>query len=182
MGYATIHLTATLAAVAFAGVVPACAQPDDCEPNLPAAARELLASSFAQYRILELSDLNADDQLIWKSSYPNACPGVVQGAFTGEQTEYAVLLIPVGAARQDIRAVLLQTKDVGGMTQTEVFAERRSVNLPVIRRSAPGVYEDVQTGIALTASNDVVLIEHLESKVTALVFSQGEVRKLTLAE
>jgi hypothetical protein len=181
MRYATINLTAILAALAFTGIVPACAQPDDCEPSLPSTARELLASSHAEYRILELSDLNADDQTIWKGSYSDACPGVVQGAFTGEQAEYAVLLVPVGAAEQEVRAVLL-SNDVGGMTQTEVFAERRSVNLPVIRRSAPGVYEDVQNGVELTASNDVVLIEHLESKVTALLFLQGEIRTLTIAD
>ena len=155
---------------------------EDCLPRLPPAAAELLASSYPDDRVLQLSDLNADDQGIWKNAYHDACPGVAKGNFTGKKGEYAVLLVPSKPDNHETRAVLVLPKEGGGLMQKQIYAERRVGNLPVIRRSDRGVYKDLEKRVTLTAPNDVVLIEHLESKVTAIAFVQGEMRTLTIAE
>jgi hypothetical protein len=152
------------------GAVPGIAQAEPCVPSLPSVGTQLLASAYPGYRMLQLSDLNSDDQELWKNAYQNACPGIVQGAFTGRKGAYAVLLVPVKPDNAETRAVLLQPKDDGGLTQKKIFAERRAGNLPVIRRADPGIYEDVLKQTKINAPNDVILIEHLESKITAIAY------------
>jgi hypothetical protein len=169
------------AVVTIAALLPIAAA-ETCAPSLPAGAMELLASVYPDYRVLRLADLNADDQTIWKNAYHDACPGVVKGAFTGKEGSYAVLLVPARSDDGETRAVLLLPKEGGGLTQTQIFTEHRVGNLPVIRRSDPGVYEDPGKRVKVTAPNDVVLVEHLESKVTAIAFVKGQLRLLTIAE
>jgi len=155
---------------------------DACAPSLPSGATELLASAYPDYRVLQLADLNADDQAIWRNAYHDACPGVVKGAFTGKKGSYAVLLVPARSDDGETRAVLLQPKEGGGLTQKQIFTEHRVGNLPVIRRSDPGIYEDPAKRLRVTVPNDVILVEHLESKVTAIAFVKGELQLLTIAE
>jgi hypothetical protein len=171
-----------IAAVGMIVSLPPFAAAEACSPSLPPGAAELLASAYPDYRVLQLADLNADDQGIWKNAYHDACPGVVQGAFTGKRTAYAVLLVPTKGDDRETKAVLLTPKDGDGLTQKQIYSERRVGNLPVIRRSDPGVYKDVEKGTKLTVPNAVVLVEHLESTVTAIAFVKGELRLLTIAE
>jgi hypothetical protein len=140
-----------------------------------------LASSYPDHRIVQLSDLNVDDQGIWKNAYHDACPGVVEGNFTGKRHEYAVLLVSVKEDHREIKAILLQPEEGGGITQRRIYTERRVGNPPVIRRSEPGVYQDSEDHTKLKALNDVVLVEHLESKVTAIAIVRGEIRVLRIA-
>jgi len=174
--------TLGLLAASIVGALPSLAAAGDCMPSLPTGAKEVLASSYPDYRVLQLSDLNADDQGLWKNAYHDACAGVVQGAFTGVRGSYAVLLVPTKPDGGETRAVLLLPKEGGGMTQKQIFSERRVGNLPVIRRSDPGVYEDAGKRVKVTAPSDVILIEHLESRVTAIAFVKGEMRILTIAD
>jgi hypothetical protein len=176
-----VRLAGLLAAVGVMGIaMPADA--DDCVPGLPSTAIELLASSYPNHRIVQLSDLNVDDQGIWKNAYHNACPGVVEGNFTGKRHEYAVLLVSVKDDQREIKAVLLQPEEGGGITQRKLYTERRVGNPPVIRRSQPGVYKDSEDHTKLNALNDVVLVEQLESKVTAIAIVRGEIRVLRIAD
>jgi hypothetical protein len=171
-----------LAVLAFVvGAVPGFAEAGPCVPNLPSEGTELLASAYPGYRVLQLSDLNSDDQGIWTSAYGGACPGLVEGAFKGKKGAYAVLLVPINPGGET-RAVVLEPNERGGMSQEQIFAENRAGNLPVIRRGDPGVYKDLEKRTKVTASNDVVLIEHLESKVTAIAFVRGTKRILTIFE
>lgn len=175
----TLRMLAIVAIVA--GGAPAFAQANPCVPNLPSEGTQLLESAYPGYRMLQLSDLNSDDQEIWRNTYRDACPGLVEGAFKGKKGAYAVLLVPI-KPDGETRAVLLEPNESGGMTQEQIFAERRVGNLPVVRRSDPGVYEDLEKRTRIAAPNDVVLIEHLESKVTAIAFVKGKTRILTISE
>jgi len=170
---------------ALIGLALVCCAPiaaESCTPSLPPEALNLLASSYPGYRVLQLGDLNSDDQTIWKNSYGDACPGVVEGFFTGPSKAYAVLLVPDKQNQGEIKAVLVEAAPDGGMTHRRIFSEPSQPNLPVIRKSKPGVYEDAETHAKVRTSNDVVLIEHLESSITALSVSRGKVKRLTLAE
>ena len=182
MKLAAKELMKALAALWMLAAFSTLAAEQDCMPSLPPAAAELLASSYPNDRVLQLSDLNADDQGIWKNAYHDACPGVVKGDFTGKKSEYAVLLVTNKPDDRETKAVLVLPKEGGGLMQKQIYAERRVGNLPAIRRSDPGVYKDLEKRVKLTAPNDVVLIEHLESKVTAIAFVKGEMRTLTIAE
>jgi hypothetical protein len=181
MKLAAKGLLPVIAGVGMIAALPPLVAAETCTPTLPPGAAEVLASAYPDYRVLRLADLNADDQGIWKNAYHNACPGVVEGYFTGKKG-YAVLLIPTKSNDGETRAVLLSPKEGGGLTQKQIFTEHRVGNLPVIRRSDPGTYEDPGKRVKVTVPNDVVLVEHLESKVTAIVFVKGERRLLTIAD
>jgi hypothetical protein len=182
MKFAAKGLTKAIAALGMLTALSALAAAEDCMPSLPPAVADLLASSYPDERVLQLSDLNADDQGIWKNAYHEVCPGVVKGGFSGKKGEYAVLLVPSKPDDRETRAVLVLPKEGGGLMQKQIYAEQRVGNLPVIRRSAPGVYKDLEKRVKLTAPNEVLLIEHLEGKVTAIAFVNGEMRTLIIAE
>ena len=61
---------------------------------LPSAAQRVLSQRFGGWKIVTNSDLSPDDQPIWSEYYGDACPGVVEGNFTGDGgRQFAVTLI-----------------------------------------------------------------------------------------
>ncbi len=152
-----------------------------CLPQLPGELKRELTSRFPDYRVLQLADLNQDDQGIWEKAYPNACPGIVTGKFSGATEEMAVLLIPSNANTNQIK-VVVGGKNRGSNRLKEVFSEERAGNLPVLRRSGAGIYEDRISGVRIRAKHDVILLEHLEATVTAIILDNGSIRTLRLAD
>src|SRR6266404_8842939 len=60
--------------------VVAASKPKSCAATLPAAVTEKLKTDYPDWKVLELSDLVSDDQLLWKTTWgEKACPGVTSG-------------------------------------------------------------------------------------------------------
>jgi hypothetical protein len=169
----------TLAAVGV--LFPGAGAAKECQPSLPPEMASLLHSSYPSFHVLKLRELNRDDQGIWQRVYHDACPGVVSGNFFGERPAYAVLIVSGKQTNQEARVILLSRTADDKVNQRQLYEERATVNLPVIRAGPPGTYEAVEGGERIDSPSDVILLEHLESAVTALMLVDGKVRALTLS-
>jgi hypothetical protein len=142
----------------------------------------LLQSTYPSFHVLALQELNQDDQGIWQRAYPDACPGVVVGNFMeGRRRAYAVLIVSNEQANREVRVILLSWARNNKPEQQQVYEERDVGNLPVIKSGPPGAYEGVEKRERINFPQDVILLEHLESAVTALMIRNGKVRTLTLS-
>jgi len=153
----------------------------ECVPSLPPKLTASLQSSYPRFHVLNLKELNPDDQKIWQASHHDACPGIVSGDFLGKRRAYAVLIVSEEGKQRKDRVVVMSWKVGDSVESRQIYKEEDVVNFPVIRIGAPGVYEDVERHTKLTARDGVILIEHLESAVTAVLLYEGKVRTLTLS-
>lgn len=166
----------------FALLISSCVSAHDCSPKLPQEIYKTLNTSYKDYRVLRVSDLNEEDQVIWKNSYKNICPGVVHGNFTENRKQYAVLLVPNNGDRKDFKVVLFGNQNGSSANAKEILSEKIIGNLPVIRRSGPGIYIDRESNQRISVKNDALLIEHLESKITAIVYTKNKFHLITIAD
>jgi hypothetical protein len=160
---------------------PCFAEQRVCEPRLPLAIQRVLQIKYPDFEVLTASDLNPDDRETWSNAYPHGCPGTVSGKFKGDSTEFAVALVRRGKDQGKFMVVLFSPSKEGAMSEA-LYSESAQANLPVIRKAPPGKYDDVDGKAHLRASRDVILVEHLESSVTALIFKDGHLQELHLAE
>jgi len=152
-----------------------------CTPELPSHLAKDVARLYPQHRIVTLGDLSNDDQRIWKTSYPNACVGIVLGRFSTSSDQIALLLRPADGLSRETKVILVGRTAGAGMPR-EIFSEGKTGNLPVLRRSKPGTYKNVQSGQRLRSHRDVLLVEHLEATVTALIVQESRVRVVPIAD
>lgn len=177
------RLTLWIVALAFTMFVQVTygADKQTCRPELSSNFATMLAGIYPHHRVLVLSDLSFDDQHIWETAYPGICPGLVMGRFSDAGEQVAVILVPDNVSSVDTKVVLI---DLGQRSSKprEVFSERKVGNLPVLRRGEPGVYENVSTGQHIRSKHDVLLVEHLEATVTALVMRGARVLIVKIAD
>jgi hypothetical protein len=152
-----------------------------CRPALPSEFSTVLSEAYPYHRILALSDLSHDDQEIWEKTYPGVCPGLVFGRFTVSGEQGAILLVPDNVHSIDTKVILIDRRRRSSKPR-EVFSERRAGNLPVLRRSKPGIYKYVSTGRSVKSMHDVLLVEHLEATVIALVIQGARVQVIRIAD
>jgi hypothetical protein len=150
--------------------------------SLPSDFSEVLASTDPSYRLLRLSDLNQDDQHLWVQTYLDACPGVVHGHFTGHGTEYAALLVPINTKEHTTKLVLFTHTAAGRLEVREILSEPTEVPQPVVRRGPPDEYKDIENDTVMKTNNDVVLLEHLESGLLAIIFVHDKPITLILSD
>ena len=166
----------------FVGALfPSVGAAKECQPSLPPEMASLLQSSYPGFHVLKLRELNRDDQKIWQTAYHDACPGIASGNFLGQHTAYAVLIVSGNKTNRGARVILLSMRAENRAEQRQLYEEQGAGNLPVIRTGPPGTYEAVEGGERINSPNDVVLLEHLESTVTALILFDDKVRALTLS-
>jgi hypothetical protein len=82
-----------------------------------------------------------------------------------------------------VRATLVVLLQSGNkVVQRKIFEEPHVGNYPVLRSAPPGVYEDIEQNTKIRVTNDVVILEHLESSTVGIALVQGKIRRLTLSD
>lgn len=166
----------SLSSMAAETRVAAQPEPNACVASLPKELTARLGAAYKGWRVLELSDLVADDQAIWKQTWDaKSCPGVATGNFKGTGTaSYAIALIhQADSARSE--KLILADKSGGTYRLTELYSENIVSNFAVVRKGPPGQYKDFYDRTKpITIRTDTAIYEHIEASAIAF-YAKGNV-------
>jgi hypothetical protein len=156
-----------------------------CKYTLPPDIRAEIDKRYAGMAVLLITDLVQDDQQLWLNAFgTSACPGTAIGHFKSSKDDsYAVALVKPSTGQPGIDEALIVASRGAGMIDLVVLNWARGVPIAsIVRKSAPGIYADWQdSSVRINATQDVVVLEHLEASAVAFVFEDGKFRTVTIS-
>ena len=156
-----------LVAVGTACVIASVAQTAaPCDASaLPAPLVEVLKSKFAGWRLERLSDLDGDDQKLWREGHSKECPGIAVGHFeSADNLSYAVLLL-ISSAQSGGYRIVVFSKDASADSYSAKVLDRevgKDYFAPVIYKLPPGKYTGFDESQSVFLKLDGVGVEWLE--------------------
>lgn len=167
------------AAVFFCGVSCAYGQNSPCK--LPAPLGHQVAQSWKGWRLMQLSDLRADDQDLWRKKWGNRCPGLASGHFVNpDSLVYAVSLVDPKGSRQAI--ILASPRSDGSFTTQVISPASRFAAFSVVHTLPPGRYNEVEGGRKVRTKLDSIAYETIEAGMVMFYEENGKFRMLQLSE
>ena len=141
----------------------------DCDHFPPAVASYLAA--HADWRPVQLSDLNADDQGLWRQDHAGHCPGVASADFDGQgRDSYALALLRRGPDGFLEKLVILR-RLVRGPSVTTAIAAYSASSPAVVWRMPPG-----------RVPHDSVVYEQFEAATVQYYFKRDRLMKIQTSD
>lgn len=163
-------------------------------PLLPQGVKKEIAKKYENWRILELTDLNKDDQAIWRKAKGDTPPGITSGRYDNSgKLMYAVTIIPKETKRITYKILMIKEISPGNsslLTLEEYESEDQYGNNPAIHKGKPGKYyyypysekeHDYYSGRFMKIKTDVLVVEHLESLIKGYYWKNGKFHEITLS-
>jgi hypothetical protein len=130
--------------------------------TLPTEIKSILEKEFVGWKVVTPELLSPEDRQIWNADYSSECPGIISGHFTGRQVEYAVNLIRGEGKSLEQQFVFFKATRNGFMKV--ILVPPSHVAVPsVLRRCAPDVYRDPETGRSVKVGFDTIGVSKIES-------------------
>jgi hypothetical protein len=134
------------------------------------------------WKIVETSDLAADDRDLWRASRGSECPGIATGKFrTPTGVAYAILLAREEAGRRRERLVVVESRP-DGRYRSEVLREDRADTAWVIWKGPPATYRSADRSTEVTIALDGIVLEKLEAGAILYYWARGRYRSLIISE
>ena len=153
---------------------------------LPVSARRLLESRFSEWRLKLASDMDSADQQLWlTAAQGEKCPGMVAGHFEfGEQTSYAVLLVPKSKPTEGYKVGVL-TKNVASedyVWKLIDHAATQAYSGLIISKAPPGRYSDLEGNKSILIKLDGIRVEWLEKGAVLFFWSAGKYQRIVVSD
>jgi hypothetical protein len=136
-----------------------------CAAALPEDLKTKVGTAYAGWKVLELSDLGAYDQMLWTGALEDSCPGVAVGEFRQPgQKSYGITLIR-GSGLSLEQKLLFAAAANDSYNLVELYSETiKGGGYAVVLKGAPGQYQDFYEEVEPVAvKNDTIVYEHMEA-------------------
>jgi hypothetical protein len=176
---------AVLGMVAVGWALPLTAQvADGCdEMKLPDAVSHVLKEKFPSWRPKQISDLDTDDQQLWKKAHDKQCPGIAEGHFERlGQTAYAVLLVPDAKPTSGYKLVVLTKSGSGYAARVLDQADGQTYSGLVISSAAPGKFSDFENTKSVQLKLDSIYLEWIEKGAQLFYWAGTRYHKLQVSD
>lgn len=153
---------------------------------LPTPINDGLKAKFAQWRVKQVSDMEADEQNLWLKG-PNgaACPGIAIGHFvSADSLSYAFLLVPQSDPTGGHRIVVFNkdtTKDAYTWTLLD-HADGQTYSGLVISKTEPGKYNNLESAKSVRIKLDGLYVEWMEKGAVLYFWSEGRFHKIVVSD
>ena len=164
----------------------ALATPADAAPSSTDTCRSppapVVAAIETGWSLLRLKDLNPDDQKLWLSARPEACPGYAAANMgAGSGPSYIVALIDKRTADTREKVVLLIPH--GNSFAKRTLTKPTKVGNPaVVWRAPPGKYHRWDESRSITVRSDSVVLETIEASAVQYYVVGGRLRSLITSD
>lgn len=147
---------------------------------LPDGLRLVIASKHPNAHVVSLSDLNQNDQELFKREHGSSCPGLTRVDFYGDgQPTFALVLLgPNGAKRSE----LIVAHEVKNQWHTLSVDTADASTVPVVWSEKPGKYNDVYEQKTLNASRPVIVLCEYESWAILYAWTGNKVEKIWISD
>jgi len=126
--------------------------------TLPSEIKSILEKEFVGWRIVTPELLSSPEQRqLWKEEFSSECPGIISGHFRGQQVEYAINLIR-GSDNTLEQQVVFFGVSTEGFAKTVLVPPSRATIVNVLRKGAPGMYRDPDTGRSVKVRFDTIAL------------------------
>ena len=141
----------------------------DCDHFPPAVASYLAA--HAEWRPVQFSDLNADDQGLWRQDHAGHCPGEAVADFDGRgRDSYALALLRRGLGGTSEKLMILHQR-AHGRSVTTAIAAYPTTNPAVVWRMPSG-----------RVPHDSVVYEQFEAATVQYYFKGARLMKIQTSD
>ena len=164
-------------------LVSMAASAKECGENaLPVAAQKVLSQHFTGWKVVTVSDLTPDDKQIWSETYGDACPGIVEGNFTGKgRRQFGVTLIRRDNSR--IRQALVLLNPTDRVYVDKVLLEPSDATIPnVVVKFPPGTYSDAERTRSVRTRFDGIALIQLEASGTLFYKTKDGFSRLVFSD
>jgi hypothetical protein len=162
------------AGVSLVNLRGALAQESTCAAPKP--IRMLLARRYADWKIVDASDLERSDQESWFKRYGTRCPGLVTGHFTRSagDSEYVALLTKKTRRGVFETAVLFTSSGARQRYSTKTLSKPGlTTTASVLWRLPSGRYTAVDEDATIRAPFDVIIYEKIEAGALLFYWRDG---------
>src|SRR5947209_10238715 len=146
--------------------------------SLPPAAAAVLDEKYPDWRIKNVTDLVADDQVLWAKAHPKDCPGISSGHFEeSDRVTYAVLMVPKAKTRRGYKIIVLKESPSGGSYAAKLLDQANgeySDSGLVISKATPGKYSDFYGSTEVHVKLDSILVEWIEKASVLYYCTNGK--------
>jgi hypothetical protein len=157
------------------------AAPADGHCSLPAGLSDELSRKYVAPRVVDLTDLSSDDRELFRKDHDNACPGLTEVDFYGDENPTWALVAIVGEGSKRDAALIVAHK-VDRKWQTSLL-DTANHSAAVVRPEAPGEYLDVYGEKTIRAKHPVIIFSGYNSSWAVLYAWAGKrVRKIWLRD
>ncbi len=147
---------------------------------LPGQVRSLLKRKYPGWKIVQSSDLRAEDQQLWRRSHDGECPGLVIGKFESDvEDSYAITLFRKSAQLEQLLVVV---------TPRHLAAKVHLLSVPspvaylsVISKWPPGTYPDVDKH-QVRIRREAISFEAIEAGATLYYYRDGSYHSAATSE
>jgi hypothetical protein len=147
---------------------------------LPNSLRPLIGSKYPNMHPVTLSDLNPDDQELFRREHGSTCPGLTRIDFYGDGLPtFALLLLRANGAK---RAELIVAHQVTNQWQTVLVDSADASPVPVVWSEKPGKYEDVYGRKTLDAKRPVIVLCGYESWAIMYSWTGNKIGKIWISD
>lgn len=155
-----------------------------CRGMLPRSLQQQLTARFAGLKVVELSDLAADQRESWVKVHGDACPGVTSGNFDGsKRDQFAILLWrKASPARQ---ALVFVRRDKDREYSVRLIDDRKGASPEppmAVYRALAGTYRDFyDRETAIQVKTDLIVLEG-SIAAQAYYLVGGEIGRIILSD
>jgi hypothetical protein len=162
----------------FVQVAVAGSPNDAC--NLPQDLQREVASKYPQARLVSWSDLGEDDRGFFQKDHGDACPGLVQADFYGDdKPTLALVLITKSGAKDNTE--LIVAHQIGERWRLTLLGTGGAY-APVVWSLPPGEYRDVYGKKTIRATRPVIVFCKYEAWAILYAWTGKSVTKIWIAD
>lgn len=149
---------------------------------LPKVVAQSLRKDYAGWRVVTPGLLSSsDDRQIWCTNYRSECPGIIQGRFTSRRTEYVLNLIKGKGKTLEQQIVLFEPRKTN--VRRIVLDPPSHVDvITVIRKFAPGRYQDPDSGRSIEIPLDTIGVSEIEAGTEVYYWNGKRFDQITTSE
>jgi hypothetical protein len=154
--------------------------------SLPSGATAVLNEKYPDWRIKSVSDLIADDQVLWAKAHPEECPGIAIGHFEqSDRVAYAVLIVPRAKTRHGYKIIVLKESPSGDGYTAKLLDQANgeySDSGLVIPKAPPDKYSDFYGTTEVRVKLDAIFAEWIEKASVLYYCANGKYRKIQTSD
>lgn len=150
-----------------------------CE-KLPAPVTQYLQAN-PQWRLVDMKDLDAEDQGLWRKHRGDLCPGFATANLdASRRPSYALALRSKTPGDAANKAIVLQAEAAGHSAKPLAPADNGRAR--VIWRAGPDVFKDFYSGAQTRVAHDVFIYERIGSNSRVYYLSNGNFRNILVSD
>ena len=134
------------------------------------------------WKLVELSDLPADDRALWVSNHQNSCPGFSSADQKNGRSLIGVALIRRSPSGPTEEILLIMQRSSSGVSIRLRVGPQRVISPFVTWAARPGAFEDRFTGNSVKISDYSIIYEKMEASSTQFCFQGGAIKRLVAAD